>query len=573
MKFMISKALLLSAILVSMSGCFNTPTTTPGTSTGSNEGSNGSSGVGGGEVTPPSTETPSTGGDSTPGGVTGSDGSSTPVDPSTGGGGVDSSTCDAALVPITYAGTISINNGAPYTATRNVSLQIQRDQALKMKVSLTADCRCGTWEDYAPSKNIDLAGVAGSQPVSVQFKDYDNSVSQCATARINLDNLAPVIAITADSSNAYGAGDSSSFSFTVADPSPGAGVGSCKVKSSTGTNQDCNLSNGVGSVSFANQAAGSYTLEVTAADVLGNSATQKITWTMKAAYRSIAQSYAVKAENKVDILFVIDNSGSMEYEQQSMAARMSNFMSQINGLDYKIAVTTTDPSNQTYGAGNIVKIKGLTNQYVITPDLGLATAQKVLGDTVQRTETGSGSEQGIYGTYRAIERSIAATASPNKGFFRDGAGLAVVLISDEDESATAPKNIPANLVSLVKNTWTNKNFAFHSIITRPNDSICKKTYGATYGTVYAQMSALTGGIVGDVCASDYGSQLAGMGQSVQQMVKTIALDCAPIGDVRSSVQVKLNGSAYAGSYEVQGTKLVFDANLPAGDYALSYQCL
>jgi|GEM_PF-1140766 hypothetical protein len=591
MKTMVMKALLLSALLVSVSGCLENPVTTvPGSESGSNEGSNGSSGVedgggnAGGNTDGSENNGGSTGGNTEvgsnePGGVTGGGETTTPVDttPSTGGGGDDINACQAFQVGHAFAGELKINNGAPYTAVKKVSLQIAREQSRFMKISNTADCSCGEWVPYATSADIELAG-AGSQPVSIQFKDYDLQLSECTTARINVDNVAPVVVITAASANTYVAGNSTTFDFTVQDA--GAGVGACKVKSvGAGVDRDCNLQNGAGSVVMPAQAAGSYSLDVIASDVLGNQTTKNITWVVKPIYRGISQNYLVKAENKVDVLFVIDNSASMQYEQKSMAARMSNFMKQIDGLDYKIAVTTTDPTNSTYGDGRFVKLAGLSNQYVITPAMGLQSAQKVLGDTLQRSETGSASEQGIYVTYRAIERSVSSTASANKDFFRDGASLAVVLISDEDESAKADKNIPENLVALVKKTWSGKNFAFHSVITRSDDKICKQTYGATYGKVYEKMSALTGlgtvggAIIGDVCATDYGSQLSGMGQSVQEMTKFITLTCAPQGDARSSVQVKLNGAAYSGSYEVQGAKIIFDQNLPVGSYDLSYQCL
>jgi hypothetical protein len=46
---------------------------------------------------------------------------------------------------------------------------------------------------------------------------------------------------------------------------------------------------------------------------------------------------------KIDILFVVDNSGSMAQEQANLATNFPQFISVIeaSGLDYRVAITTT----------------------------------------------------------------------------------------------------------------------------------------------------------------------------------------------------------------------------------------
>jgi hypothetical protein len=294
--------------------------------------------------------------------------------------------------------------------------------------------------------------------------------------------------------------------------------------------------------------------------------------------KEMLTKYEVKQSNKVDILIVIDNSGSMQYEQQSMAQRVGSMMNLVQGLDYRIGITTTDPSNGTFGDGRLVQMKGMpTGTFVLDSTVSLTTAQTVLGNTLQRTETGSGSEQAIYATYRAVERFLNVQDNgPHKSLFRADAGFAVLVISDEDESGTATKNKPENLLSFIKTTWPGKPFAFHSIITRPGDSVCKSTQGAAYGNIYKKMSELTGygttggALIGDVCATDYAAQLAGIGNSVKEMTTVIELACAPTAG--STVMVDLNGAAYNGAYQIEGKKLVFDNALEVGKFSVRYWC-
>src|SRR5262245_34619860 len=53
--------------------------------------------------------------------------------------------------------------------------------------------------------------------------------------------------------------------------------------------------------------------------------------------------------SKMDLLFVIDNSGSMGQEQTNLIANFPNFINvlDMSGLDYRVAVTTTS-RNYTY---------------------------------------------------------------------------------------------------------------------------------------------------------------------------------------------------------------------------------
>lgn len=539
---------------------------TTGGTTGSTSGTTGST-TGGSTGTTSGTTGATTGG--TTGSTSGTTGSTT-------GGSTGGTPC-TPNAGVVAPGTISINNGASSTKNDSVNLSLHRDEALQMKITNDADCGCGTWEAYSPSKVFTLTSLNKASTVSVQFKDYDNTISRCASATILHDNIAPELAVTLDTTNSYVAGENTGLGFSIKDSGTGLGSYSCKLN---GVASSCALASGTdsGSKAFAAQAKGSYVFEITAADQVGNSVSKSVSWDMIQKYRPVQQTYAVKANNKVDILLVIDNSASMEFEQKNMAQRMSTFVAQLTGLDWRIAVTTTDPSSSNLGDGRLIKMTGLQNTYYVTSSMNQTQAQQVIGNTLQRSEVGSSEEQGIKVTYRAVERAVANGNSANKEFFRSDSAFATVVISDEDESKNEAKNQPQNLLNFVKTTWANKAFVFHSIITKPGDTACLNTDGYSYGHRYAEMSRITGtgsvggAIVGSVCESDYGSQLSGIANSIQELNKVILLECAPIGNANSSVLIKLNGTNYSGSYEVQGTRMIFDNNLPVGNYELSYQC-
>ncbi len=476
------------------------------------------------------------------------------------------------------AGSVVVNDGALMTNNMSVHLKLVFKESLKMKISNDDQCGCGTWEKFAESKAWTLTRANKQNVISVQYQNYEGALSECAKVQITHDNTAPSLSLILNSKNSYVQDDATGLTLSVTDAGTGLKSLVCTLNNVAYNCPLSNVVNGNMILSFVNSSLGSQTFSVTAKDQLDNSISRNISWTVQAKYQSISQDLEIKSNNKVDILIVDDNSPSMDYEQSNMAKRMSTFLNQLNGLNWRVALTTTDPTSQKWGDGLLLPMKGLNNQYYITSDMNADTAQKVLGNTIQRSEQGSPSEQGIFVTYRAIERSLDAKASPNKQFFRNDANLAVIVISDEDESATKPKNIPENLVDMVKSTWSWKKFVWHSLITVPGDKNCLNTNGYTYGSTYHKMSLLTGAgtvggaIIGSVCEADYGSQLKGIANSVQDMQKIMQLQCAPLGTPGSNVNITLNGNNFTEVYENQGNKLVFKNALPAGQYKLQYKC-
>lgn len=460
--------------------------------------------------------------------------------------------------------------------TKSLSMEILSDndqiEILKMKVTENEDCKCGSWESFTTNRPWTLKYANQVNTVSVQFKDFEGRISQCTKLSITHDDLAPKVTATLDSTNDYQEPAATKVNIDSVDSGSGIRSVTCKLN---GSAVACPA--GAASLSFSAQPTGAYNFEITAVDNLGFSSSASLNWSVVTPYKNVVQNYEVKSNDKVDILIIDDNSGSMEYEQKSMAKRMASFLGVLAGLDWRIGITTTDPDDVSWGDGRLVKTEGPLKEWFISSQMDAQKAKTSLEQSLQRKETGSSEEQGIRATYRSIERSMDPQ-DPNSSFYRNDAHFAAVVISDEDESDNQFRNIPENLLTFVNRLWPQKNFAFHSIITRPGDTRCKNDQGYSYGYTYAKMSNLTGNgmiggaIIGSVCETDYGSQLAGIGNSVQAMQKIIDLECMPLGEITSSVNVSLNNSNYPDPYEVVGQRLIFKNALPVGAYSLEYKC-
>jgi hypothetical protein len=240
--------------------------------------------------------------------------------------------------------------------------------------------------------------------------------------------------------------------------------------------------------------------------------------------KTVHYSYSetIPNDRNVDILFVDDNSGSMAEEQANMGMRFPTFMQSLKGLNWQIGITTTDVTN-TGANGHLLTYAG-TNLKVINPQT--PNAEMTFDNTVQVGTAGSGDERGIYAANQAINLD-------EDKWIRPAAHLAIIIMSDEDERSDGtnlePMDMPDNLVSNIKTTLgATKTYSVHAIVTRPNDKVCLDGPGQSYGNIYASLVTLTNGILGDICAPDYGVQLNDIGTIIQNDVDSLGLKCPPI---------------------------------------------
>lgn len=515
---------------------------------------------------------------------------STPTTPTTPGNGDNGATPPTLPPPPEndpgFHYDLIVNNGVNVTNQQRVPLTfIAPPWFASIKVGKSKDCSDGNWIPWVDNGEALLTTANEPNTISVQYRDYDYALSPCLVRTIRHDSRGPDIVISKYPLNSIEEGSETELIYSVTDDGSSIASVTCTMND---VSKACVAGKDI-KVAISQMPSGAYQFGIEAVDALGNKSTAAVQWSVVNSTRTLTQTIDVKDDRKVDILFVIDNSGSMQYEQRSMANRVGRMLSVLNGLDWQIAVTTTDPTaetskNKTLPAtsprtsssndltdGRLIPIYGSNGQYILDTTTSIDTAQYRLGMTLQRPETGSGSEQGIYTTYRFIERS-QGTNPEYRNFFRDGANFAVVIISDEDESANGTKNDPQNLVKLVSNTFKQqKVFTWHSIITKPNDSQCRSTYGATYGVRLASMSTLTGGLIGSVCEADYAKQVEGIADGIKSMNKSLGLTCEPLPQF--PITIEKDGKPFTETYTKEGLNLKFKEILQPGQYTLQYRCL
>lgn len=258
---------------------------------------------------------------------------------------------------------------------------------------------------------------------------------------------------------------------------------------------------------------------------------------------------AASHTKKLDIIWVVDNSKSMEDEQ---AALGSNFDAFINNfidmdVDFKMGITTTDVTNGNKG----VMVKGsekLTSVYAKNNESRFKSDFKRL---VQVGVSGSGDEKGL-------EASEGFMQNYAKTFIREDAYLMVVILSDEeDQSPKKALDYADYLKGFKKEAGLVKLYAI--VDTKPDPN--RATRGLTQGYIRYQTAAkATAGQVSDI-NQDFWKTLGSMGETIIRLLDSFALANDVYAD---TLKVRVNGQvATAYTFDAATRSIKFhDGALP-----------
>lgn len=277
-------------------------------------------------------------------------------------------------------------------------------------------------------------------------------------------------------------------------------------------------------------------------------------------------SFEVNAHNnpKVDILFVVDNSGSMREEQAKIAEAFSGFIAQIAHMDWRIAITTTDNSKAgECNKGNLCSM--LPSQYYVdktTPFVNDIFIQKI-----QQGTSGSATEVGL----SVILAFLEGKRADYQSFIRPDASFVSIVVSDEDESSSLTA---ASFVDRMDKQLApqGKKGVVHSSIYIPGSS-CPS--GATQGRTYNEASVLTGGIVASICDNHYGNQFKFFADSIIGQVNQKTLSCAPADNDKDGKPdvVVIGPDGFVTQFTLSGNAIKFNPILEkAGQYQIRYSC-
>ena len=248
---------------------------------------------------------------------------------------------------------------------------------------------------------------------------------------------------------------------------------------------------------------------------------------------------------KLDIVWIIDNSGSMADEQSSLGTNFSAFIDDFitKDVDFKMAITTTDTSSSSKkGAmvsGSDTKLtsaKAKENEARFKSDFR---------NLVKVGTSGSGYEKGLEASEGFMQKYAMS-------FLRPEAYLAVVILSDEeDQSSKTVAQYTDYLKSFKNQAGLVK---VYSIVDVGMSN--RGGNGVTTGYQrYAQASTNTAGIVADI-REDFYRNLSDMGDSIIKLLDSFALAHEPVA---GSLKVYVNGVLETNyTYDAASHSIKFD---------------
>lgn len=222
---------------------------------------------------------------------------------------------------------------------------------------------------------------------------------------------------------------------------------------------------------------------------------------------------------EVDILWVVDNSGSMSEEQAAIAQNFPIFMDFFlgSGLDYHIGVTSTD----TFVAnGDLREVSGVRWIEESTPN-----PTTVFGSMAQMGISGSATERGRDPVYQAIEVK-SGPGGFNEGFYREQATINVIVISDEEDQSLSSRSEFISWFDSLKLDPDHNTFS--SIVTPNLAAYGSCPGGVVEGAEYIAVTQAVGGILWPICNPEWDEVLEQLGIQASGLKREYFLSELPV---------------------------------------------
>jgi hypothetical protein len=268
---------------------------------------------------------------------------------------------------------------------------------------------------------------------------------------------------------------------------------------------------------------------------------------------------AVFVPKKIDILWVVDNSGSMETSQNSLATNFQSFINRFKQqkYDFQMAVTTTDAWEKQFNSNSIKarirdgailqtspRIETHSNVFVMTPET--PNIGNVFSTNIRQGTLGNGDE-------RAFESFRQTLLDPfSESFRREDAFLAIIIVSDEEDFSGSTRDFenlettyPVSqykefLDSYTKVAVFGKNYSVNVI--HVDSASCKQQlssdgFDRKISSRLPELADLTGGVKASLC-SNYGTSLQLISDSIINLSSVFKLSREPLVE---TITVQVDG--------------------------------
>ncbi len=276
------------------------------------------------------------------------------------------------------------------------------------------------------------------------------------------------------------------------------------------------------------------------------------------------EEFQISSAAKLDVLVVVDNSGSMDALQRNLATKLRAFTDGLSNVDWQIGIITSDA--ETSSSSPLLD-KGC-RLYGVDGKPGGRPIQKSDPDAANKFRqtlnaigaTGSRNEQLLRNTLRALNGTCK---NGDSSWLRADAALGIIFLTDEDsycfgdsqdrsDSTTCRTGEkPEDLLEFLRPRSQRSHVKAYSLTWRPNDSECVKDSDQHVASRILRVvnDPAISGKDQSICQADYTSSLQDFSKDVAGIIRReFTLQNLPLKD---SVVVEVDGIPY-GDYEIEG---------------------
>ena len=262
--------------------------------------------------------------------------------------------------------------------------------------------------------------------------------------------------------------------------------------------------------------------------------------------------------NKLDIIFIFDNSPSMHRAYSQFRVYFSLFFNQIAQYDWRVMLTSSDYKKdegafKTFSDGK---------NYL---DVLNANYENDFFDQVTNYRSC------LFCSATIFERPLSALDkavhhSSNQNTLRKDAEVLVIMMSNEDEGWFGKD--ASEVANSVQSRFAGQNFKAHSIIVLPKDDACleEQGQGAAYAREIAEFVDQVGGTNYSICSNSYNHILDDIAQkSMNQEVEGLKTEfnLSYEADIEN-LKVTVSPADTSLEYDLDINKIIFNKAPKAG---------
>ena len=241
----------------------------------------------------------------------------------------------------------------------------------------------------------------------------------------------------------------------------------------------------------------------------------------------------------IDILWVVDRSGSMNRFNAELLAGVEAMLLALPVADWRLVMISADPRNAV-----------TSSEFPLVPGDDIDDAATMLA-----TLTSAPYEEGFNSVYDYINHNPYSST-----WMRPDAGLLVVFVSDEEEQSDVEYPAPSDFLSWYGSLRMGSVFMASVINVKGEVSLCDYPPNPIdVGDRYIEATTTMGGVVVDICDTDWSPGVTDATHSIEPIENLTLTHKAEV----DSIRVFINGSLNHDWYYQESDNTVYFTILPS----------